>query len=402
MGNITSRQLDLHRFLGLAVCLSTTANPRRLEHYNYTYWTADIAALIVGGHLKHCLIAPQFPMYVSPREPSLGPNASGRTEADGDAEGVYVDVAIFMPIAKPRDLEDLGALAPQVAGKSLAHFFDKIIPQHLPGLSPRCVRVSGFEAPVLGELKPGPTRHPTGVKSFLKSLNLLLSEGTLQAEAQALCLFCSARFATQDEVLLLAGAGDYYQICRVTRTWSRPQLKGGKYSSNTLKELKAAARERLLVEDDGDWTEGKEEEMYGDPESAKQRQKELNEQRAQQVKQRSKRAAARVEKRDVQHQKFLDALKTPPSADRTTPLFTDAALNSVHRNETGDDLFESKAPETYFAESGFTEWSRVLQLGSGLSNRYMAKIQDYIRTFEDREERRRAEVFFGDEEEEDE
>ncbi|KAJ7045633.1 hypothetical protein C8F04DRAFT_1334217 [Mycena alexandri] len=138
--------------------------------------------------------------------------------------------------------------------------------------------------------------------------------------------------------------------------------------------------------------------MYGDPHSAKQRQKELNERVKEQAEQRAKRATARAEKRDMQQQKLQDALKTLPSADHTTPLFTDAALNAVHRDQTGDDLFESKAPETYFAGSGFTEWSRVLQLGSDLSNRYMAKIQDYIRTFEDREERRRTEVFFAEEE----
>ncbi|KAJ7027018.1 hypothetical protein C8F04DRAFT_1238293 [Mycena alexandri] len=379
MGNITSQQLDLHRFLGLTVCLSTTANPRRLEHYNYTYWTADFAALIVGGHLKHCLIAPQFPMYVSPKELALVPNASERTEADGDAEGVYVDIAIYMPVAQPRDLEDLGALAPQVAGKSLAHFFNEIIPQHLPGLSPRCVRVSGFEAPVLGELKPGPTHHAKGIKTFLSGLNLLLSEGTLQGRGSSTVSF------------LLGAICDTGRGPPARRGWGdTPGHQEMPRGSGSLLKMTAIGRRekrtRCMV-----------------TQSAKQRQKELNEQRTkrvkEQAKQRAKRATGRTEKRDMQHQKLLDALKTSPSVDRTTPLFTDAALNAVHRDETGDDLFESKAPETYFAGSGFMEWSRVLQLGSDLSNRYMAKIQDYIRTFEDREEKRKTEVFFTEEDE---
>ncbi|KAJ6607054.1 hypothetical protein B0H10DRAFT_2073271, partial [Mycena sp. CBHHK59/15] len=261
MGNITSRRLDqwldLHRFLGLAVCHSTTADPRRLEHYNYTYWTGDTAALIVGGQCKYCLIAPQFPMYVSPKEPSR-PDAtfgSGVTDADGEAEGVCVDIAIVMPI-------ELGVLATQVAGKSLYQFFDKIVPQRLPGLSPRCLWVSGLEAPFFAELKPLPSRHVGGIESFWSSLTRLLREGALQAEAQALCLFCSSRFGTQEDVVILTGAGDYYRIRRVTRAWSRPKLKVAPYTSNTLKDLKAAARERLDLADDGDWTEGKEEEMY--------------------------------------------------------------------------------------------------------------------------------------------
>ncbi|KAJ6537459.1 hypothetical protein B0H10DRAFT_2142185 [Mycena sp. CBHHK59/15] len=275
MGNVTSRRLDqwldLHRFLGLAVCHSTTADPRHLEHYNYTYWTGDVAALIVGGQCKYCLIAPQFPMYVSPKEPSR-PDAtfgSGVTDADGEAEGVYVDIAIVMPIVEPRDPEELGVLATQVAGKSLYQFFDKIVPQRLPGLSPRCLWVSGLEAPFFTELKPLPSRHVGGIESFWSSLTRLLRDGALQAEAQALCLFCSSRFGTQEDVVILTGAGDYYRIRRVTRAWSRPKLKGAPYTSNTLKDLKAATRERLDLADDGDWTEGKEEEMYGDSLSAK-------------------------------------------------------------------------------------------------------------------------------------
>ncbi|KAJ7283988.1 hypothetical protein C8J57DRAFT_1498974 [Mycena rebaudengoi] len=110
MGNVTSQQLELHRFLGLAVCLSTTADPRRLEHYHYTYWTAEMASLIICGHLKHCLLAPQFPLYVTPKDSSFDPDVSARTEADGDAEGVFVDVTLCTPrliaAGPPEDKEE--------------------------------------------------------------------------------------------------------------------------------------------------------------------------------------------------------------------------------------------------------------------------------------------------------
>ncbi|KAJ6474745.1 hypothetical protein C8R45DRAFT_1217197 [Mycena sanguinolenta] len=395
MGTVTSRQLDLHRFLGLAVCHSTTIDPRRLEHHNYTYWTGDIAALIVRGQLKYCLIAPQFPIYVSPKEAfdadtSIG---SGRTAADGDAEGVYVDIAIVMPIVQPRYVEELGAVGGVLENESLHDFFEKFLPQKLPGLSPRCLWVSGFEAPLVGELKPGPTRHADKIDSFYVNLSGLLLQGMLQAEAQGLCLFCSWRFATQQVVLLLAGAGDHYRVRRVTRDWAVEELDGEPYTAKTLKKLKAAWMERgdvnldspdnddLNAVEDGDWTEGQAVHMYGNPQDANQRQQKLNDQRT-----------LRRIKRNAQSQKYLKALTTPPSQDRTVPLFTNEALNAIH---PGGELFESRPPELYFGDSETTGWSRVLQLGSTLSNQYMAKIQDFIRQFEILEEDRRKKVFFA-------
>jgi hypothetical protein len=101
MGNIAPRCLSLHRFLALTVSHSTTVDPRHLEHHIYPYWKADIAALLISGDLQYSLIALQFPVYVSPKDRSPGPDDSGRTEADGEAEGVYVDIAIVMPIVQP-------------------------------------------------------------------------------------------------------------------------------------------------------------------------------------------------------------------------------------------------------------------------------------------------------------
>ncbi|KAJ7841288.1 hypothetical protein B0H13DRAFT_2210107 [Mycena leptocephala] len=320
------------------------------------------------------------------------PDTSRQTAADGDAKGVYVDIAILLPISEPRFPEDLGELGPQVAGKSLAYFFNEILPHLIPGISPRCVRVIGFEAPVLGELKKLPPRHAMRVGSFHSSLTRLLNEATLQAEAQATCLFCSSRFGTQDEVLLLAGAGDYYQIRRVSREWSWTKLPENKqFTSDTLDGLYEAANETDYgeeAEENDDSTEGKEGEMYDDPRKVKDIQKELREQRVkEQIEQRKKRAEGRARK---------DALGELPSTDRTVRLFSDAALNAVHRQETGgEDLFEWKAPETYFGKSRDTDWSGVLQLGSDLSNAYMEKIQDFIRTFEDREDGRRESLCFA-------
>ncbi|KAJ7499448.1 hypothetical protein FB451DRAFT_38810 [Mycena latifolia] len=401
--NINAKQLIVHRFLGLAVCHSTTIDPRHLEHNNYTYWTGDIGALI-GDKLKCSLLAPQFPIYVSPKggppnsppspESDIFPNLSldsGRTEADSEAQGVYVDIAIVIPIIQPRHIEQLGTFGTQLDGKSLKYFITTFLHQ-FPHLSPRCIRVSGFEAPLLGELKPGPTRHPNTIGIFHTNLTQLLGQGMAQAEEQALCLFCSWRFASQNEVLLLAGAGDYYKICRLNRQWAVDALARARrpYSSDLLKRLKAAGTERFdasmsdPLAEDGDWTEDGDLEnlMYGSPLDALARQKQVDE-----------RAERRI-RRDKVREKYQTALNTSPNdQDRASPLFTNEALNTVHRSETGVDLFESNTPEIFFAKPSGT-WSAVLQLGSDQSNRFMKEIQEVIRKCEIQEETRREHVYF--------
>ncbi|KAJ7928172.1 hypothetical protein B0H13DRAFT_1007176 [Mycena leptocephala] len=197
--------ITIQGYFVLVICHSTTIDPRHLEHHTYTYWTGNFTALIVRGKLKYCLIAPQFPIYVSPKEP-LDPDTSfgsDRTDADGEAQGVYVDIAIVMPIVQPRYVEELGPIGKELNNKSLHHFLDTFLPPKLPGLSPRCLWVSGFEAPLVGELKPGPTRHADKIDPFYVDLVRLLRQGVLQAEVQRLCLFCSWQFTTQEDALLL-------------------------------------------------------------------------------------------------------------------------------------------------------------------------------------------------------
>ncbi|KAJ7264434.1 hypothetical protein B0H12DRAFT_1068695 [Mycena haematopus] len=286
--------------------------------------------------------------------------------ADGDAEGVYVDIAIVMPVVQPRYVEELGAVGEELDNKSL-HDFREI-----------CLWVSGFEAPVLGELKPGPTRHADNIKSFYLNLTGLLRQGMLQVEAQALCLFCSWRFATQSHAILLAGAGDYYRVCRVTREWAVEELDGAPYSSETLKKLKAVWGERGDVDlddpdnhdvnavEDGDWTEGQLGHMYGTPLDAHDRQQKLNNERT-----------LRRLKRNAQREKYLNAITVSSSRDRTAPLFTNEALNDVHRGAVAGPM------------DGHVSYNLARH-----SDQYMAEIQVFIRQREQLEEARGKNVFF--------
>ncbi|KAJ7644508.1 hypothetical protein FB45DRAFT_1116007 [Roridomyces roridus] len=419
MGNTFSQgqlsQIDaafqLNRFLGLAVSYSLTANPRRLEHYNYTYWTGDLVSLLFRGGLKNFLVAPQFPMYVSPKERELDAppsfDSSMITEADADARGVYVDIAIVMPILQPRlgasVKEDWGTLAPKIANQSMASFFTNILPTRLGSLSPRCVSVPGFIAPVVVELKRLPVRSAKNVDEYCTNLAGLLMSGKGQAEEQAICLFSSARFATQDDVFIVAGAGEYYQICWVTRRWAWKKLGGSKSKGYIVQRLKRVKADDVTehVDDDGDWTLQKDAMMYNDPLSVADMQIIL----------RKERYEARSAKKEQVAEKAAAAREEGPSADRTVPLFSKTALNAVHRQKHQQELFESRTPEKYmeYAQGVIriiendrddelktikTPWSRVLQLGSSESNQFMDMIQTHIRKIEKAEDKRREQTMF--------
>ncbi|KAJ7823474.1 hypothetical protein B0H14DRAFT_3469992 [Mycena olivaceomarginata] len=229
-------------------------------------------------------------------------------------------------------------------------------------------------------------------------------------------------FGTQQRIILLAGAGEYYRIRWVTRGWAVKKLNGEPYSPATLKVRKRAGEEfddgdsdseldykesdsdlddaeseeklhnteseeelddddgnwtegdEMDVDnggwtegrmdkmddavDDGDWTEGMMDGMYGDPLDACDRQQKLNTQRTHR----------RLE-REARHQKYVDALNTPPSQDRTAPLFSEEALNTINLN-----LRKRRNQRNH--------------------KMYMVKIQNLIHEHEILEEARRNKVFF--------
>lgn len=243
MGSVPSVFLKTYRFLGQIITQSTRIDPRHLEHFVYTYWSGELSNVILSGGLTTTLLGPQFPIWVSPKESSTDedPDASFLskvTAGDGEARGVYVDFALVIPLVQPRFLEEIGDAAHSVEAKSLRDILDHILPSQMHTLSPRCFWISGFDAPVIVELKPDEPRHPKNVESYHRSLSSLLKEGSEQAEEQALCLFCSWRFGGQKEVILIAGAGRHYRLRKVTRQWAANKLHGRSYSAATLKEMK--------------------------------------------------------------------------------------------------------------------------------------------------------------------
>ncbi|KAE9388582.1 hypothetical protein BT96DRAFT_1025387 [Gymnopus androsaceus JB14] len=405
MGNVASISFNKYRFLGEVITQSTRIDSRHLEHFTYAFWNGELANLILNGDLHSTLLGPQFPIWVSPKEERariLDPDTSwvsGASEPDGEARGVYVDFALVMPIVQPRSLKVLGKLMKKVQGKNLRDVLADILPKEFDIVGPQCFWVSGFEAPVLVELKPGPPRHPKDAQSYLSALETILDEAEAQVEEQALCLFCSWRFATQNKVVLIAGAGWYYRIKVVTREWAVKKLDGCPYTTVRLKTMKRGQDEKNedevdehedLGEDSECENEEKEEELYGDPVNAAQRQQQINEERMR-----------RHERYNESRRKYLATVsKKPNYTDRSAPLFPAADLDRIYATLP----FVQKAPKAFFEhgsvasffvdDSIASHWSQTFVLGEEKSNEVMKQVKVFMKTMEAREDTRRSSVHF--------
>jgi hypothetical protein len=100
---------------------------------------------------------------------------------------------------------------------------------------------------------------------------------------------------------------------------------------------------------------------------------------------------ARHDERDRKRQAHEDALEVLPNPDLTAPIFTDAQLDAAGA------VFESHSPKDFFDKPTSekpVQWTKILRLGSELSNQYMQHIKEMLRRYERAEENRRETVFF--------
>ncbi|KAJ6484152.1 hypothetical protein C8R45DRAFT_1099298 [Mycena sanguinolenta] len=198
----------------------------------------------------------------------------------------------------------------------------------------------------------------------------------------------------KDEVILLAGAGDYYRLRWVNRKWAADDVGEKEYLPGNLQNYKNPwwsdkdvdvddnNNNKSNSEDIDDWTQVKEVDMYGSPLDARVRQDRLN-------------SEQRIA--ETLHDKFTAALRTPASNDRAEPLFKDAELDVIYRNHTGARLpfFETRRTKAFFNQPG--KWSGVLRLGSQISDEYMDRVKHFIKQHETAEQKRREKEIFGSE-----
>ncbi|KAF7294169.1 hypothetical protein HMN09_01145300 [Mycena chlorophos] len=222
--------LVLHSiYLGRCLSHSFVMDPRHLEAYAYGFW-----AMLLFGYASSRqvnvirLVQTQFPIWSSPRDMATrtllnNGGVSAATQPDGTARGVFVDLAVVIPITEPRKTlkRRTNGLWPtaNLAGKSLDWFYTNVVAK-VPALEPTFVRVVGLKAPLLVELKRGPPRHASSLFSFYWRLWQLLKVAKRQAEKQAVALFGSWRYRRQDRVFIVAGSGDYFAVAQPVRAWA--------------------------------------------------------------------------------------------------------------------------------------------------------------------------------------
>jgi len=72
--------------------------------------------------------------------------------------------------------------------------------------------VLSIKVSVLFKLKYEPTRHPVNVAAYCASIINNLGLATAQLMAQTFCLFCSIRLGDQDDIYLVAIAGECWKV----------------------------------------------------------------------------------------------------------------------------------------------------------------------------------------------
>ncbi len=118
----------------------------------------------------------QYNIYVSQlqsRTSPSGPDDSFVTTPDSEARGVYIDLALILPVIsliKDDSTSD---------SDTLQEFFETLTPSHLPHPSTVWMNES-TRVPLVLELKPPPTRHPKDILTFLKQVTKLLGNAIEQ------------------------------------------------------------------------------------------------------------------------------------------------------------------------------------------------------------------------------
>ncbi|KAF7332641.1 hypothetical protein MKEN_00146900 [Mycena kentingensis (nom. inval.)] len=218
-------------WLGRSFARSISMNPRHLEVQEYGHWIAKLQSFAPVGKSLIRNIHPQHGIWSSEPDTTRNTNnllnisaISNNTTPDGAARGCYVDIAAVIPLPAPRKKlprRSRGLCPPSdFVGKTVQWFFDSVLAVR-SYIEPSFLRIIGLLAPLLVELKLGAPRNAPDMETYHGKLSSLLSSAQTQGLKQALALFGSWRFRYQGSVILIAGAGDDFTVCRVTRGWGR-------------------------------------------------------------------------------------------------------------------------------------------------------------------------------------
>jgi hypothetical protein len=205
--------------------------------------------------------------------------------------------------------------------------------------------------PVLAELKKGPTRRPGSMVKWLTELDLLLEHAALQAVSQAMCVFHSPQYQHQQQIILIAGAGEWFRVRAVNRPATETidpsmTIASYYYRLRQFRELDEINRiEQLII--------------------AKENQQAARDERA------ARHAARHAGNPPI-----------PPAQRSPRPPFSDEEINTAwltsHLN-TQRDLnvsFLQVLPQLELSPRTTKLWSKPMRLGSPVANLYL----EYVKT----------------------
>ncbi|KAJ6478468.1 hypothetical protein C8R47DRAFT_984100 [Mycena vitilis] len=382
----------LRTLSALAVTNTTHVDPRHLEYFNYPMLDEEAQATI-GYESNSMHVACQHSLYIS-RRPQLGADESGRTESDGSAIGVLVDLAtVLVRLGLHHD----AVIPPEYEGKPLA----TLLQDYKEGrfnVDSRFFAVDSLLATSLWEAKHGPTRHPQSLLKFANGLANLMNQARTQSLDQGMFLFTCPLYGAQKKTYLVAVVGEYMSFRLFTRAEARTRFKT--WMTRHLENREAASEGTYIVVGDSD-ADLNDAPAWDHPDLEKYDQR-VDPGLAQSTK--------------AKEDKARDLLgETKPNPDRSVQPFTDEALNDYWVNLTtvpSGVFMEKRSPRKVFGAADDhrveSEWSGIVRIGTALAAAYLGEIYDYNATEQETEQHRREEIILnkevfeqGDDEEDD-
>ncbi|KAG9219879.1 hypothetical protein CCMSSC00406_0009626 [Pleurotus cornucopiae] len=395
--------------LPLTFLLSMLFNVRRTEDSSYGLWSALLLQLC-GNRLDIFVLCPQYRLYV-PRHPNNQPadaDTSMITTSDGQARGVIVDHSLILPEIQPVHWGNLF--------KYLTHLFQS--PQ--PSFSEFDVRTINATVPVIVEQKRPPSRHPKDILSYYEQLGKLLRAAADQATDQAVCLFSMLNYGHQQEVILIAATGAWWQFrlsrrgdtgdpfiyedyalkCMLTEMEEEKEDVEDAHDANDLMHPAVAmllARwplpsEEINIQDKHQIEAGR---LYRLREKARQVDKDDSAARADRYARRNsakeKETATKFGmKIGDRWKKFVKDVGQGPYS----PEDIDMCVKLQREMDAGSDLPFCHKFEGWLDPhgNGLTQWTGPMRLGSPISNKYMVFIKAYLDRLAEEEESRRRRV----------
>ena len=349
--------------LSLALIKSMFFNPRRLEAFGYSF-SILFFQLLIAGHEDTFFICPQFPIHISPLDEE-DPDPD-RSMADPRARGVFVDTALLLarcerPLANP-----IATTFATAYRECRLDLFDAI-------------DITSLEVPILEERKKAPTRHPNSLKQHVQSIVDSLASAEVQVVTQGRILFASPRFADQDQVILIATAGQYYRIAFFQRDHI---LNSNVPRSVDIKSFLKQAALNLNPLDTDD--------LVASPILQVRRKEE----KRRQDKARDARAAAR----ETRKSKLADLKDDEHALSKiTSQPYTDETIETYYKGSgsTGGyrctSFFEREplpnenlstlaatVDENQDLDEGLVVFTGVIRVGTSVSDKYIGLIRDYL------------------------